>query len=278
VKESHSRSVTKGVSWRVIGTIDTTVISYLVTGNPLKALSIGGIEVFTKIFLYYFHERIWQRIGWGKPKVETSLMSSNKDQSVATNIHTVFDRMVNRSERETFLKQKSKVIWMTGLSGSGKSTIAIHLERKLLEHGYFAQILDGDNVRSGINSNLGFSLEDRTENIRRIAEVGKLYVNSGIITICTFVSPTIEIRKYAADIIGKDDFLEVFVDAPLEVCETRDVKGLYKKARAGEIKDFTGISSPFEPPKKPDLTLHSNLESMEESVEKAFNFIKPFIS
>ena len=175
------------------------------------------------------------------------------------------------------MNQRSKVVWMTGLSGSGKSTIAAQLERTLLENGYFAQVLDGDNIRSGINNNLGFSLEDRQENIRRIAEIAKLYLNSGVITICSFISPTVEIRKYARDIIGSGDFIEVFVDAPLEVCENRDVKGLYQKARNGEIKEFTGIDSPYEPPVSPALTLQSSKETVQESVEKAFQFLAPLI-
>ncbi len=194
------------------------------------------------------------------------------------NIHPVFEQLLSRKERAAFLKQKSKVIWMTGLSGSGKSTIAGLLERKLFENGYFAQVLDGDNIRSGINNNLGFSMEDRMENIRRIAEVAKLYLNSGIITICAFVSPTIEIRNFAKHIIGPADFLEVFVNAPLEVCEERDVKGLYKKARNGEIKDFTGIDSPFENPIAPDLTLHTSQTSAPESAEIAFRYLQPLLT
>ncbi len=194
------------------------------------------------------------------------------------NIHPVFEQLLSRTEREAFLKQKSRVIWMTGLSGSGKSTIAGLLERKLLEHGFFAQVLDGDNIRSGINNNLGFSLEDRKENIRRIAEIAKLYANSGIITICAFVSPTADIRAYAKQIIGTDDFIEVFVDAPLAICEERDVKGLYKKARNGEIKDFTGIDSPFESPISPDLILNTSETSVLASVDRAFYFLKPRIS
>ncbi len=193
------------------------------------------------------------------------------------NIHPGFDKLVSRTGREEFLNQRSKVVWMTGLSGSGKTTIAAGLERKLFENGFFAQVLDGDNIRSGINNNLGFSLEDRLENIRRIAEVAKLYLNSGVITICTFISPTIEIRKYAEDTIGSDDFLEIFVDTPLEVCEKRDVKGLYQKARKGEIKDFTGITSPYEPPVRPALTLFSNNEPVHVSVQIAFDFIEPLI-
>ena len=149
---------------------------------------------------------------------------------MSSNIHPIFDRLLKRKDREIRLNQRSLVLWLTGLSGSGKSTIAQELERKLHNEGFFAQVLDGDNIRSGINNNLGFSLEDREENIRRIAEVSKLYVNSGIITINSFVSPTRKIRALAQDIIGKKDFVEVFVDTPLEICEKRDVKGLYKKS------------------------------------------------
>ena len=151
---------------------------------------------------------------------------------MADNLHPIFNNLLQRKNREIFLKQKSKVLWLTGLSGSGKSTIAEGLEKKLFKNGFFAQVLDGDNIRTGINKNLGFSLEDRAENIRRIAEVAKLYMNSGIITICSFVSPTITIRRSAEEIIGSSDFIEIFVNTPLEVCEKRDVKGLYKKARS----------------------------------------------
>lgn len=181
---------------------------------------------------------------------------------------------MSREEREAFLHQRSKVVWLTGLSGSGKSTIAIQLERRLFEAGHFAQVLDGDNIRTGINNNLGFSLEDRQENIRRIAEVAKLYCHSGIIAICTFISPTREIREFAKNIIGPEDFIEVFISAPLEICEQRDVKGLYQKARRGEIKDFTGIDSPYEPPENPDLVLDSAAEDLSTCVEKVFRFLK----
>jgi adenylylsulfate kinase len=261
--------------------MDTTAIAWLITGNPAKAQSIGGIEVFTKIFLYYFHERIWQRVKWGKPTQALASTPTNtqtlKHSNTPSHIHPAFDQMLSRDEREGFLKQKSKVIWLTGLSGSGKSTIGQALERKLMENGHFAQMLDGDNIRSGINANLGFSLEDRQENIRRIAEVAKLYCHSGVITICTFISPTREIRQFAKDIIGPEDFIEIYVNAPLEVCEQRDVKGLYKKARKGEIKDFTGIDSPYEAPENPALELNTAEETLEASVEKLFNYLQPHI-
>ncbi|MEA3445713.1 MAG: adenylyl-sulfate kinase [Bacteroidota bacterium] len=196
----------------------------------------------------------------------------------ATNIHPLFDRILLRTDKEKFLKQKAKVVWLTGLSGSGKSTIAIGLERKLHSKGFLTQILDGDNVRTGINKNLGFSDEDRTENIRRIAEVSKLFLNCGIITINSFVSPTIAIREQAREIIGKDDFIEVYINVPIEVAEKRDVKGLYKKARAGEIKNFTGIDAPFEEPPNPAIELKTHELSIDDSVEKLYNEIIKLIS
>ncbi|MEL6972929.1 MAG: adenylyl-sulfate kinase [Bacteroidota bacterium] len=186
------------------------------------------------------------------------------------NIHPIFDRLVNREEREQRLQQKARVFWLTGLSGSGKSTIAQGVERKLFEAGYFPQVLDGDNIRSGINNNLGFSLEDRQENIRRIAEVAKLYTHSGMVVLSSFISPTRAIRQQAAEIIGTEDFLEIFVDTPLEVCEARDVKGLYAKARRGEIKGFTGIDSPYEAPTDPYLSIPTADMSVEEAVEQVF--------
>lgn len=183
------------------------------------------------------------------------------------NIHPVSDRMVSRESRENFLQQKAKVFWLTGLSGSGKSTLAIGLQSELHKAGKLCYILDGDNVRTGINSNLGFSDEDRTENIRRIAEVAKLFADAGVITICSFVSPTIPIRELARNIIGQNDFHEVYINASLESCENRDVKGLYKKARAGEIKDFTGIHQPFEAPANPWLEIKTDTESYENSLQ-----------
>ncbi len=194
------------------------------------------------------------------------------------NIHPIFESIIDRQTRESVLNQKSKVIWFTGLSGSGKSTVAIALERYLFEKGYFCQVLDGDNIRSGINNNLGFSIEDRTENIRRIAEISRLYLNSGIIVLASFISPTNEIRQYAKGIIGESDFVLVHVDAPLEVCENRDVKGLYKKARKGEIKGFTGIDSPFERPDKADYVINTAQEALMESIENLSNFLIPIIS
>jgi len=190
-----------------------------------------------------------------------------------TNIHPIFDRLVGRDEREKFLKQKSHCFWLTGLSGSGKSTIAQGVERVLMDKGFFAQVLDGDNIRSGVCNNLSFSAEDRVENIRRISEVTKLYLNSGIITLNSFISPTIEIRANAAKIIGEEYFKEVYINTSLEECERRDVKGLYKKARAGEIKNFTGIDAPYEAPENPHFEVKTEAQSIEDSVEMLSTYI-----
>jgi len=193
------------------------------------------------------------------------------------NIYPAFDKILQRKEKEQMLNQHSKVIWMTGLSGSGKTTIAAYLEQIIHKQGYLTQVLDGDNVRTGINNNLGFSENDRKENIRRIAEVSKLLINCGIITINCFVSPTNEIRNIAKQIIGNDDFIEVYINAPLSVCEQRDVKGLYKKARAGEILDFTGINAPFEAPENPTITIQTDRLTIAESAQKIYQYILPII-
>lgn len=198
--------------------------------------------------------------------------------SCSEHIYPIFDKMMTRQDKESLLGQRSVMVWFTGLSGSGKSTIAIALERELHQRGLLCRILDGDNIRSGINNNLGFSAEDRVENIRRIAEVSKLFVDTGIITIAAFISPNNELRKMAASIIGEENFLEVYVSTPIEECEKRDVKGLYAKARRGEIRNFTGISAPFEAPEQPDLALDTSVLSLEESVKQLLDLILPKIS
>ena len=203
------------------------------------------------------------------------LSTFNSQLSTKNNIYPIFDRMLAREDKEDLLKQHSVMIWFTGLSGSGKSTIAIALERELHKRGLLCRILDGDNIRSGINNNLGFSEADRVENIRRIAEVSKLFIDSGIITIAAFISPNNDIREMAANIIGQDDFLEIYVSTPLAECEKRDVKGLYAKARKGEIKNFTGISAPFEAPLHPALELDTSKLSLEESVNRLLELILP---
>ena len=193
------------------------------------------------------------------------------------NIYPIFDRMLSRKDKEALLGQRGVMLWLTGLSGSGKSTIAIALERELHKRGLLCRILDGDNIRSGINNNLGFSAEDRVENIRRIAEIGKLFVDTGIITIAAFISPSNELRQMATRIIGEGDFLEIYVSTPLEECEKRDVKGLYAKARRGEIRNFTGISAPFEAPEHPVLSLDTSRLSLEESVNTLLELVLPAV-
>jgi len=184
------------------------------------------------------------------------------------NIHPIFDKILGRQYKEALIKQKGTVVWMVGLSGSGKSTLAKALEQELFESGFLTILLDGDNLRTGINNNLGFSESDRIENIRRAAEVSKLFANTGVVTICSLISPTEEIRNMARQIIGEEDYFEVYVNAPFEVCEQRDVKGLYKKARAGELKNFTGLDSPFEGPKNPSLELRTDLEDIDTCKNK----------
>ena len=185
---------------------------------------------------------------------------------MAENIYPIYDRMMTRQDKESLLGQRGIMIWFTGLSGSGKSTVAMGVERELHAQGILCRILDGDNVRAGINNNLGFSAEDRIENIRRIAEIGKLFVQTGVVTLACFVSPTNDIRQMAREIVGEEDFLEVDISTPIEECERRDVKGLYARARKGEVKNFTGISAPFEAPVSPDIAIDTSKIPLEESV------------
>ena len=185
---------------------------------------------------------------------------------MAENIYPIYDRMMTRQDKESLLGQRGIMIWFTGLSGSGKSTVAMGIERELHAQGILCRILDGDNVRAGINNNLGFSAEDRIENIRRIAEIGKLFVQTGVVTLACFVSPTNDIRQMARKIVGEEDFLEVYISTPIEECERRDVKGLYARARKGEVKNFTGISAPFEAPVSADIDIDTSKIPLEESV------------
>lgn len=180
---------------------------------------------------------------------------------------------VNRESREKLLNQKGVVLWFTGLSGSGKSTVATALEKRLHEKGKLTYILDGDNIRHGLSANLGFSDEDRVENIRRIGEVSKLFVDTGVITIVTFISPFRAERGKVRDLLGSD-FIEVYIDCPIEVCEERDPKGIYKKARNGEIKNFTGIDSSYEAPLNPEITLQTYLKSIDDCVDEVISYLE----
>ncbi len=192
------------------------------------------------------------------------------------NIHP-FSELLSRQSKEDLLVQRARVLWLTGLSGSGKSTIARGLEEALYKKGFLTAVLDGDNIRAGLNNNLGFSNEDREENIRRIAEVAKLFLQNGIITICAFVSPTEAMRTLAKSIIGEDDLVEIFVNTSFEDCRQRDVKGLYAKAQQGGIKDFTGVNAPYEIPAKPDLEIKTQNKSIAESVDEVLNYVFPKI-
>jgi adenylylsulfate kinase len=180
---------------------------------------------------------------------------------------TWHEGQVSRTDREKRLNQRGVTVWLTGLSGSGKSTVAVAAEKVLADAGHLTYILDGDNIRQGLNNNLGFSPEDRTENIRRIGEVAKLFTDAGIIVFTSFISPYRADRDAVRAIMSEGDFVEAYVLASLETCEGRDVKGLYKKARAGEIPEFTGISAPYEEPEKPELTIDTNGQTVDESVK-----------
>jgi adenylylsulfate kinase len=184
---------------------------------------------------------------------------------------------VSAKQRENLLNQKPGLIWFTGLSGSGKSTLAVQLEAHLHALGFKTYLLDGDNIRSGLNKDIDFSETGRVENIRRIAEVSKLMLDAGLVVLSAFISPFEADRNQVRAIVGHENYTEVFVNAPLEVCEQRDVKGLYKKARAGEVRNFTGIDSPYEIPQKPDITIFTNEMSVEESMEKLLKLILPKI-
>ena len=182
---------------------------------------------------------------------------------------------VSRVQREEALNQRTALIWFTGLSGSGKSTLAVQLEAQLHALGFKTYLLDGDNIRAGLNKDLGFTDEDRVENIRRIGEIAKLMLDAGVVVLSAFISPFKSDRAQVKEIIGSENYIEVFVDAPLEICEQRDVKGLYKKARAGEVKNFTGIDSPYESPDSPDITIPTGTLSVDKSIERLMEIILP---
>jgi adenylylsulfate kinase len=215
--------------------------------------------------------RLTRRDALHEPSLETNRMT----EQVATNI-TWHDGTVSREEREKNLGQKGATVWFTGLSASGKSTIAVAVEQVLIQRGRHAYCLDGDNVRHGLNKNLGFSAEDRAENIRRIGEVAKLFTDAGMITMSSFISPYRADRDLVRELHKESGlpFLEVFVDCPLEVAEERDPKGLYKKARAGEIKGFTGIDDPYEAPASPELHIRTDQHSVAESVAKVLETLE----
>ena len=201
--------------------------------------------------------------------------------STPENIHPTFGQLLDREAKEALLNQRGLVVWLYGLSGSGKSTLATALERRLHEEGVFTQVLDGDNIRTGLNNNLGFSDEDRSENIRRIAEVAKLFASAGVVTITSFICPRNELRTLAREIVGQADFLEVYVECSFETCEQRDVKGLYAKAKAGQVQNFTGRDSSFEAPEPrdaADLILNTDNQAEGESLEQLYQAVRPRVA
>jgi adenylylsulfate kinase len=194
-------------------------------------------------------------------------MAGRKNYRKDHSLWTDFNNFIRRNRRRFLVKQRPVVIWLTGLSGAGKTTIAEAINASILKKGYFTKHFDGDEIRKGINSDLAYSVADRHENIRRIAEISKLFLDSGLVVICSFISPTEEMRKLAREIIGNGRFIEIYVNAPLEVCELRDPKGLYKMARAGLLKDFTGIDSPYEPPENPEIEIRTDLWDVPSSAK-----------
>ncbi|HET7578180.1 MAG TPA: adenylyl-sulfate kinase [Bacillales bacterium] len=193
--------------------------------------------------------------------------------SKATNI-TWHDAKVTKERRQQMNGHSSAVLWFTGLSGAGKSTLSVEVEKRLSERGIHTYVLDGDNIRHGLNKNLGFTAEDRRENIRRIGEVAKLFVDAGVVVLTAFISPYQEDRNAVRDMLDEDEFIEVYVNCSVEECERRDPKGLYQKARSGEIANFTGISAPYEAPEDPELTVETDQQSLEESAEQVIRFLE----
>lgn len=264
------RHLLKTVSWRIVGSVDTVLLGWFITGRITIGAQIGGLELITKMVLYFLHERTWHKINFGIPsrfKLAEKVRSNN-----AANLFQQYGK-VGRQQREEMNKQKSFTIWLTGLSASGKSSIAAELDNWFFENGFRSYVIDGDNTRLGINSDLSFSKDDRSENIRRVAEICKLFNEAGIIVIASFISPFEEDRKMARTIIGTESTIETFVDASIETCKTRDVKGLYKLAEEGKLKNFTGIDSPYEIPVFPDIHLHSDTESIKSCVYHIINYL-----
>lgn len=264
------RHIVKSVSWRILGTIDTVILGFIITGKLTTGIKIGTLELFTKIFLYFLHERIWLKIPFGQPR---SMERQRSAGSVQANLFRQ-DFAITREQREGLNGHKAITIWLTGLSGSGKSTLSSALDKWLHEQKIRSFIIDGDNTRMGINSDLNFTREGRKENIRRVAELCRLFNEAGIVVISSFISPFESDRESARQIIGASGFREVYLAASLEKCMSRDVKGLYTKAMEGKIKDFTGVSSPYEAPSDPDLVINTDDRSPEESLEMLKNWLK----
>jgi len=259
------RHLLKTLSWRLLGSIDTFFLGWIITGTFRIGLQIGGLEVITKMVLYFVHERLWHKIRFGLPGRVTKADAVKK----AHRQHLFRQRVaINRQQREALNNSPSFTIWLTGLSASGKSTIASALDEWLFNAGYRSYVIDGDNTRLGINSDLSFSKEDRSENIRRVAEICKLFNDAGVIVIASFISPFANDREQAKQVIGIDSMIEVFVHASVETCKSRDKKGLYKLAEEGKIKDFTGVNSPYEIPQSPDIRISTEHTTVDDCVKQ----------
>lgn len=264
------RNIVKTISWNIIGSLDTIILIWIVTGKLNLGAELGLIEFLTKMLLYYTHERFWQKTRFGLPSKYSKAQIIQKE--IKPNLFKQIGK-ISRRDREQINGNKSFTIWLTGLSGSGKSTLATEIELWVHEMKGRTYILDGDNTRLGINSDLSFTNEDRTENIRRVAELCRLFNDAGVITIASFISPFKADRLMAKTLIGQDNFIEVYIDASISVCQKRDTKGLYKLARAGKISNFTGISSPYEPPVSPDIHLHTDSTTIQECL----NTVKEYL-
>jgi adenylyl-sulfate kinase len=265
------RNIIKTISWRIMGSLDTMLLSWLISGVFLIGIKIGVAEFVTKLVIYYLHERLWQRSNFGLLSKRQQARLVQKE--IKPNLFKQVGK-IHRHDRELLNKNKSFTLWLTGLSGSGKSTMAIEIEEWIHKNDGHIYILDGDNTRLGINNDLSFSNEDRTENIRRVAEICRLFNDAGIIVISSFISPFIKDRLMAKKIIGEENFIEVYLEASIDTCTQRDTKGLYKKAIEGKIQNFTGISSSYEPPI--DSCLHLNTENT--SIEECLDKIKRILS
>lgn len=259
----NKRHILKTISWRILATLITILVSLIISGDINIALNIGLFEVIIKMIVYYGHERFWfNKIRFKKKK--------------QTNIHPK-EIGIPKNKRFELLNQNPITIWITGLSGSGKSTIAAELNKLLHEHKFKSFILDGDNIRYGLNSDLSFNKRDREENLRRVAETAKLFNDSGIIIITAFISPYKKTRELSKNIIGEENFIEVYANSSLDTCKTRDVKGLYKLAAKGKIKNFTGVNDPYEIPEKDFIEINTNIEgtkNIKKQAKKIFDLIE----
>lgn len=257
------RDIIKTICWGVIGFTNTILLLWAIDAPSNRNIQIGLISLLIVSVIYYFHERLWQQYKWAMPSKRQQVQAIQKE--IRPNLFKQAGR-VSRQDREQLNNNKSFTLWLTGLSGAGKSSLATEIEEWIHNEQGHVYIIDGDSTRLGINSDLSFSDEDRTENIRRVAEICHLFNDAGIIVIASFISPFIADRLLAKKIIGAESFVEVYLEASVPVCQKRDKKGLYEKAIAGKIKNFTGISSPYEPPVNPHLHLTTNEMSIDSCV------------